>query len=205
MIVTWPIGLRLAAIVLITVILQVSFFSYLSILGATPDVVPVVIAILGLLGGALAGAVAGFATGFLVDSVLLQTLGVSSIVLLSVGYVAGRYREQFEIDSPLAPALLVGGLTLLATTGFIALQLTLGVEAAVSLLVVREVLVKALLAFLLTFPLYPAIRFVLRSALVLEEPPTRRRVFRNRRGGGRTRPGRRRALRRAAEVPGGLA
>jgi rod shape-determining protein MreD len=198
MIVTWQIGLRLAAIVLVTVLVQVSFLSYLSFLGATPDIVSVVIAVLGLLGGALTGAVAGFATGLLLDSMLLQTLGVSSLVLLCVGYLAGRYREQFEIDSRLAPALLIGGLTLLATAGFLALQLMLGVEAAVSLLVVREILVKALLAFLLTFPLYPLIRFALRSALVLEEPPTRRRIFRNR----RVRAGRGRRLRRAT-VPGG--
>jgi rod shape-determining protein MreD len=191
MIVTWQIGLRLAAIVLLAVLVQVSFLSYLSILGATPDVLPVVIAVLGLLGGVVTGAVAGFATGLLVDSLLLQTLGVSSLVLLSVGYLAGRYREQFEIDSLLAPALLAGGLTLVGTAGFIALQLMLGVEAAVSLLVVREVLVKGLLAFLLAFPLYPAIRFALRPALVLEEPATRRRIFRFRR------PARRRRLRRA--------
>jgi rod shape-determining protein MreD len=181
MIVTWNIGVRLAAIVLIAVIVQVSFLSYLSILGATPDALPAVIAVLGLLGGAVTGAVAGFATGLLVDSLLLQTLGVSSLVLLSVGYLAGRYREQFEIGSITAPALLIGGLTLIGTAGFVALQLMLGVEAAVSLLVVREVVVKALLGFLLAFPLYPAIRFALRPALVLEEPPTRRRVFRNRR------------------------
>jgi len=185
MIITWQIGIRLAGIVLLAVVLQVSFFSYLSVLGATPDMLPVVIVILGLLGGAVTGAVAGFATGLIVDSVLLQTLGVSSLVLLSVGYVAGRYRERFEIDSLLAPALLAGGLTLLATAGFTTLQLMLGVEAAVSLLVVREVVVKALLAFLLTFPLYPLLRLVLRPALVLEEPPTRRRIFRNRRGGER--------------------
>jgi rod shape-determining protein MreD len=192
MIVTWQIGLRLAAIVLLTVLVQVSFLSYLSILGATPDVLPVVIAVLGLLGGAVTGAVAGFATGLLVDSLLLQTLGVSSLVLLSVGYLAGRYREQFEIDSRMAPALLAGGLTLLATAGFVGLQLMLGVEATVSLLVVREILIKALLGFLLAFPLYPLIRFALRPALVLEEPPTRRRIFRSRR------PARRRKLRRAS-------
>ena len=180
MIVTWQIGIRLAGIVLLAVIVQVSFLSYLSILGAAPDALPVVIAVLGLLGGAVTGAVAGFATGLLADSLLLQTLGVSSLVLLSVGYLAGRYREQFEIDSAMAPALLIGGLTLVATAGFVGLQLMLGVEAAVSLLVVREIVVKALLAFLLAFPLYPAIRFALRPALVLEEPPTRRRVFRNR-------------------------
>ena len=193
MIVTWQIGVRLALIVLLAVVVQVSFLSYLSILGATPDALPAVIAVIGLLGGAVTGAVAGFATGLLVDSLLLQTLGVSSLVLLSVGYLAGRYREQFEIDSPMAPALLAGGLTLLATAGFIGLQLMLGVEATVSLLVVREILIKALLGFLMAFPLYPLIRFALRPALVLEEPPTRRRIFRNRR-----RPVRRRRLRRTS-------
>ena len=187
MIVTWQIGMRLAGIALLAVIVQVSFLSYLSILGATPDALPVVIAVLGLLGGAVTGAVAGVAVGILVDSLLLQTLGVSSLVLLCVGYLSGRYREQFEIDSLVAPALLAAGLTLLATAGFIGLQLMLGVEAAVSLLVVREVVVKGLLAFLLAFPLFPAIRWALRPALVLEEPPTRRRVFRNRRAGQRRR------------------
>ena len=60
---------------------------------------PVVIVSLGLLGGGVVGAVCGFAAGFLLDSVLLQTLGVSSLVLLSIGYLAGRYREGAEISN----------------------------------------------------------------------------------------------------------
>ena len=99
MIVTPRIALRIALIVIVAVILQVSFFSFLSILGATPYVVPVVVVSLGLLGGGVVGAVCGFAAGLLLDSLLLQTLGVSSLVLLSIGYLAGRYREGFEIRS----------------------------------------------------------------------------------------------------------
>ena len=57
-------------------ILQVSFFSYLILLGATPNIVPVVVVSLGLLGGGVVGAVCGFAAGLLLDSILLQTLGV---------------------------------------------------------------------------------------------------------------------------------
>ena len=66
----------------------------LSILGATPYVVPVVVVALGLLGGGVVGAVCGFFAGLLMDSLLLQTLGVSSLVLLSIGYLAGRYRRM---------------------------------------------------------------------------------------------------------------
>jgi hypothetical protein len=56
----------------------------------------------------------------------------------------------------------------------------LGVEAPVSLLVLREILVKGLLAALLAIPLYPLVRFLLRPALVDDGG---RRARARRRGG----------------------
>jgi len=173
MIVTRKIALRIAAILLVAVVLQVSFLSYTSLFGATPDLIPVVVVSLGLLGGALVGAVCGFAAGLLLDSVLLQSLGVSSLILLSVGYLAGRYREGFEVSSSLIPPLLIGGFTLLGGAGFAAMQLLLGVETPVSLLVLREIVVQALLAILLAIPTYPLLRRTLRAALIDDLPPRR--------------------------------
>jgi rod shape-determining protein MreD len=190
MIVTPRIAVRLALLVVAAVVLQVSFFSQLSLLGATPDLVSVVVVSLGLLGGAVAGAVCGFAAGLLLDSVLLETLGVSSLVLLAIGYLAGRYREGFEVSNTLTPFLLAGALTALGAAAFSAIQLMLGVETDVSLLVVREVVIKGLLAALLAIPFYPLIRRVLRPALV-DDAPARGRLLsparlraRRRRGGG---------------------
>jgi rod shape-determining protein MreD len=194
MIVTTRIGLRIALIVLIAVILQISFFSYLSVLGATPDALAVVVVCLGLLGGAVIGAGCGFGAGLLLDSLLLQTLGISSLVLLGAGYLAGRYREGFEISSRWVPPLLAGVLTALGALGFAAVQLMLGVETQVSLLAVREILVKGILAFLLALPLYPLLRMLLRPALVEEPAPARRRAFR------RPRLRRRRDRRRGASA-----
>jgi rod shape-determining protein MreD len=166
MIVTWRIGLRLALIVVVTIVLQISFFSYLSLFGATPNVVPLMVVSLGLLGGGMVGAVCGFATGLLIDSALLQTLGVSSLVLLGVGYLAGRYREGAEVSNSLIPPLLGGVLTTAAAAGFAAIQLMLGVNTTVSLLVLREIIVQGLLAVVLAIPIYPLIRRALRPALV---------------------------------------
>ena len=112
------------------------------------------------------GAVCGFAAGLLLDSALLQTLGVSSLVLLGAGYLAGRYREGAEISNSLIPPLLAGALTTAAAAGFAAIQLMLGVDTPVSLLVLREIFVQGLLAVLLTIPIYPLIRRVLRPAIV---------------------------------------
>ena len=188
MIITWRIALRIAVIIAIAVVLQVSFFSFIDLLGASPDFLSVVIVSIGLLGGGVIGAVCGFAAGLLLDSVLLQTLGVSALVLLSIGYLAGRYREGFEVTNSLTPAILAGALTLLGTAAFAAIQLMLGVETPVSLLVLREIVVKGLLAFLLALPFYPLIRRILRPALV-DDAPRRRaaaaaRVRRGRRGRG---------------------
>jgi rod shape-determining protein MreD len=166
MIITWRIGLRLALIMVVAVVLQVSFFSYLTLFGTTPNIIPLVAVSLGLLGGAMTGAICGFALGFVLDSVLLATLGVSSLMLLAVGYLAGRYREGTQIANTLMPPLLIGVLTVAAQAGFAAIQLMLGIDVPVSLLVLREIFVQGLLAFVLAIPFYPLIRRVLRPAIV---------------------------------------
>ena len=187
MIVTPKMAIRIGLLLIVTVVLQVSFFSYLSVLGAAPYVVPVVVVALGLLGGGVVGAACGFAAGLLLDSVLLQTLGVSSLVLLLVGYFAGRYREGIEITGSVVPALLSGAFTLLAAAGFSAIELMLGVDAPVSLLVVREILVQGLLGVVLGFGVYPLVRRIVRPALIDYTPAPARRLL----GGGRRRRARR--------------
>ncbi len=185
MIVTPKMAIRIGLILVVAVVLQVSFFSYLSILGVSPYLVPVVVVSLGLLGGGVVGAVCGFSAGLLLDSVLLQTLGVSSLVLLLIGYLAGRYREGIEITSGIVPALLAGAFTLLGAAGFAAIELMLGVEAPVSLLVIREILVQGLLAVLLAFGVYPLVRRIVRPALIDYTPSPARRLL----AGGRRRRG----------------
>jgi rod shape-determining protein MreD len=174
MIVTRRIAIRLALILFVAVLLQISFFSYLSFFGSIPDLTPVVVASLGLLGGAVVGAVAGFCAGMVVDSALLQTLGVSSLALLAIGYMAGRYREGYEFSNSLAPPLIVGGLTLAYAAIFAALQIMLGVSTPVSLVILRDVVVKGLLGFLLALAIYPLVRRIVRPALVDDAAAGRR-------------------------------
>jgi rod shape-determining protein MreD len=176
MIITPPIVLRLAAIIFITVLLQVGFFSGVPLLGTVANVVPVVVIALGLLGGAVTGGVAGFAAGLLLDSMLGGTLGVTSLSLMIAGYLAGRWREGYDIVSSLVPPLLAGALTGVAVTAYGAMQLTLGIDAPVSPLILREIIAQAVLGGLLAIPLFPLIRRALRPALVEEGSRTRTRA-----------------------------
>ena len=174
MIITPKIFVRVALIAMLGVLLQLSFFSRVTLFGVSPDVLPGLVVILGLLGGGMTGAVAGFSIGLLVDGSLVESLGGSSLVLLGTGYLAGHLRERFEPRGVLVAPLLCMALTLVAELGFAAVQLMLGVDAPVSPLVVRDMLLKSLFAFFLGWPTYLAVRRALRPALV-EEPRVPRR------------------------------
>lgn len=174
MIVTPKILARIVAIVVLGVVLQLSFFSRVALFHVSPDILPALVVSLGLLGGTMTGVVTGFSIGFLLDCLLIQPLGAGSLVLFSTGYLAGLFRERFEIHSPLVPPLLCMGLTLFAELGFGAVQLMLGIDAPVSGLVVRDMLIKSIFAFFLGWPIYLGVRRALRPALV-EDSTVRRR------------------------------
>ncbi len=173
MIVTPKIFVRLAALVIGGVLLQLSFFSRIELFHVSPDVLPALVVSLGLLGGTMTGAIAGFSIGFLVNCLLVEALGATSLVLLGTGYLAGLFRERVEIQSPLAAPLLCMGLTLFAELGFFVVQLMLGVDAPVSALIARDILLKSIYAFFLGWPIFLGVRRVLRPALV-EETRVRR-------------------------------
>jgi rod shape-determining protein MreD len=175
MIFTPKILVRVVAITILTVLLQLSLLSRVEVFHTSPDVLPALVVSLGLLGGSMTGAVAGFSVGFLLDCLLVEALGASSLVLLGTGYLAGLFRERFEIRSPLVPPLLCMALTLLAELCFGALYLMLGVDGSVSVLIVRDLLLKSIFAFFLGWPLYVGLRRALRPALVEEEPRLHRR------------------------------
>lgn len=175
MILTPKILARLVAIVLLGVILQLSFFSQVALFHVSPDLLPVLVISLGLVGGTMTGAVTGFSVGFLLDCLLVEPLGGASLVLLATGYLAGLFRERFEIHSPLVPPLLCMGLTVFAELGFGAVELMLGIDTSVSGLVIRDLLLKGVYAFLLGWPIYLGLKRLLRPALIDEQTVRRSR------------------------------
>ena len=84
---------RLVALGVAMVILQVAAVSQIELFGTNADLGPLVVAAVGLMVGSLPGAIFGFATGLFLDLALVQTVGLSSLVYLAVGYGAGRWLE----------------------------------------------------------------------------------------------------------------
>jgi rod shape-determining protein MreD len=174
MILTPGIIARLAVLGALVAVAQVVCFSKMDIFGTSPDVALLVVISIGILGGSLTGAVTGFAIGLLIDSLLLETMGAFALTMLSVGYVAGRYRETLGRPTRAAVVLLGGSLTLLGALVIAAIQVGTGIDANVSFLVVRDALVKSVIGAILVIPVLWTVRLVVRSALVDERAATRR-------------------------------
>lgn len=165
---------RLAALGLVAVLVQITAVSQFPVAGGVADLVPLVVMGVGLLGGALAGASFGFGVGLLVDVALLQTLGVSSLVLLAVGYWCGRFREARDPEGAFVPLVAGAAATFAATLGYALMQFLLDAEAPVSGVIVRQLLATLVLNALLALPVYAAARRWLLPALP-EDPRRRRR------------------------------
>jgi rod shape-determining protein MreD len=148
-----------------------------TIFGVPADLSPLLVASVGFLCGSISGAVFGFSLGLFVDTVLLQTLGVNSLVLTAVGYGAGRVRELRDPAHTLAPVLVGAAATAVAAVGFSLLQFLLGVEAPVSLSLLRAILMTIVLNTLLALPVYAVCRRVLLPYLPDDPRRRRRRAY----------------------------
>ena len=163
---TAQLAARLVLLALVAVLVQIAALSQLSLFGATPDLAPLIAVSVGLLAGPVAGALTGFAMGLFVDFALLQTLGVSSLVLVVVGHFAGRLRETVrDPQATLLPLAAGAAGTAAALVVFSIMQFLLGVEAPVSLELFRQILSTVLINTLLALPVYALVRRVLQPAL----------------------------------------
>lgn len=167
---------RLGLLALLTVIVQVVAISEISIFGVRPDLMPLIVIFCGLLSGPIAGSLMGFAVGLLLDLMLLQTLGVSSLVFLAIGYLAGCLRElRSESISPLLIIALGGLATVAAAISFAVIQFLLGVGVSLTLTVLRDIVMTAVVNMLLSLPIYALVKWLVKPALPKDGSSPRRR------------------------------
>ena len=174
---TTPAVVRLTLLGLLGGVLQATALSQITVFGVPLDFSPLIVASVGFIAGSVPGAVFGFFFGLLIDTTLYAKLGVSSLVFTAVGYGAGRIRELRDPAHGLAPVAVGAAATALAALGVTLLQFLLGVEAPVSVQVVRQILMTIVLNTLLALPVYAVCRRVLLPFLPDDPRRRRRRAY----------------------------
>jgi rod shape-determining protein MreD len=169
--------LRLALLALGTVVIQEAAVSQVSIFGISADLTPLMVMSVGLLAGSLTGAVMGFATGLLVDTVLVQTLGITSLLYIAIGYWAGRLRELRDPAHGLVPLAAGAAATAVAGVGMTLIQFLLGVDAPVSVLLFQQIFITILVNTLISLPVYAGVRRIIHPALPDDPRRRRRRAY----------------------------
>ncbi len=166
--------IRIGIVAIVAVILQETMVTQITIFGVTADITPLVVASIGLLCGSMTGAVVGFGMGLLVDLTLVQTLGITSLLFILIGYWAGRLRELRDPSHGLVPLAVGAVATAVAGVGMAVIQFLLGVDAPVSLLLLQQIFLTVLVNTLIALPVYEIVRRILHGALP-EDPRRRRR------------------------------
>ena len=169
-------AVRCGLLILLGVVLQVSGFAQIHVLGAAPDLTPLVVAAVALWAGSVPGAITGFCVGLLLDLALGQNVGSSSLVLSSVGYAVGRFGELRDpahglIAIPVGAAATLGYLLSFALVSFM-----LELEASVSALVLRDAAVTTVLNAIIAVPVFGLVRRLLRPVLLAQPAGRRRRA-----------------------------
>ncbi|MFI5003884.1 MAG: rod shape-determining protein MreD [Solirubrobacterales bacterium] len=165
---------RVAALAVAVVFLQTGVISEVPILGVALDLSPLVVAFVGLQCGSVAGAATGFGIGLLVDLTLVQTLGLTSLVFTAIGYGAGRLRELRDPQAALTPLLVGAAAAAASMVGYSLMEFLLGVDAPVSLELLRQIVVGVALDTLAALPVWILVRRWLQPSLP-EDPRRRRR------------------------------
>jgi rod shape-determining protein MreD len=166
--------IRIAVLAVVAVFFQTGVVSEVPVFGVNVDLSPLVVAFVGLLCGSTVGAVTGFAIGLLVDLTLVQTLGVTSLIFTLIGYWSGRLKELRDPQAAVTPLLVGAAAAAASLVGYSLMEFLLGVDAPVSLELLRQIVIGIVLDTVVALPTWVIVRRSLEGGLP-DDPRRRRR------------------------------
>jgi rod shape-determining protein MreD len=159
------------------VVLQVAAVSQVVLFGATADLTPLAVAAVGLMCGSVTGALFGFFVGLFFDAALVQTLGLTSLVCVVVGYGAGRLRELRDPQATIVPMIVGAVATAITTFGYGLMNFMLGIDAPVSFLLLRVIVATIVFNAIIALPIFALLRRWLGPTLPDDPRRRRRRAY----------------------------
>ena len=154
--------LKAAALLLVVAIAQLTLFNPLQFVDGSLDVLLCVLVAIALLRGAAFGALAGFWAGLVVDTASLGTLGLTSLLLVLVGYGAGWFGTATSVRSSqfARVSIAVAGATVVLFVGSALVTVFLGTSIAFGSSLVRSMLPSLALNLVFAYPIFMVVRLI---------------------------------------------
>ncbi len=152
----------------VCLLLQTSVFSYFQISGVVPDILLILIVSLAYYKGQNQAIIVGFFAGFLLDIVSAGTIGITSVIYMTIAYVSGFAHKLYAKQDFIIPNVLIGVGELFYTfacylTGFFLMG-----NLNIGLLFFNTMMPRTVYTFLTGLFLYPLFHIIHRLLLKVE-------------------------------------
>lgn len=139
-------------------LLQSNFFSWFTIAGIKPNIFIILVMCVGLFAGKTTGSMLGILFGLLIDIFIGKKIGISGILLGSVGFIGGYLDKDFSKDSKLTIILMCVGVTIFyELADYFILELIYKFEIEL-LPLIKVILIECLYNTILIIIFYPIIQ-----------------------------------------------
>lgn len=145
-------------IFLVLYFLQVNFFNWFTIAGISPNPFVILVLFLGLFAGKRVGLPMGILLGILLDLFASKKIGISAIMLGTIGTIAGILDKNFSKDSRMTIILMTILVTAVFEIGFYLLNCII-ISANIEILpFIKILLIETIYNVILIIILYPLIQ-----------------------------------------------
>ncbi len=111
------INLLIILIFFLIYFLQINFFSWFRISGVMPNIFVILVLFIALFGGTILGTTYGIAFGILIDLFIGKKVGITAIMLGSIGLLGGQFDKNFSKDSRITTMVMVIASTIIYEVG----------------------------------------------------------------------------------------
>lgn len=151
------INIALILTFILTYLIQVNFFSWFRIFMVMPNLFVILVLFIGLFIGKMQGITYGIFLGFLLDFFIGKKIGITAVMLGSVGLLGGIFDKNFSKESRVTIMIMVAISTILYEIGAYFLGLFIYKYTAEVASFIKILSIEVLYNVLLTAILYPLI------------------------------------------------
>ncbi len=146
--------------VALSFLIDTIIFTRIDLFGIRPDTLLILVVLFAILGGASRGVIAGVIGGLAVDVMLGVYVGLTPLLYLIVGVLAGLFYKRYYANNILLPAFVAGAGVILkeALTGLF--LMLMGSRFNFALMMVRYVVPSALMSAGVSIPLFLLYRYL---------------------------------------------
>ena len=140
-------------------LLQANFFTWFKIAGVMPNLFVVLMLYIGLFKGRSSAITYGVILGILIDIFISRRLGITSIMLALIGFIANLFDKNFSKDNRITVMAMVSISTIIYEIGAYFLSYML-LDINVEILAfIKILLVETIYNVILTIIIYPIMQF----------------------------------------------